>query len=126
MSGELDVRAIRRHFAFPTTGRVLADNAVGTPPPRELTGLYRLLAPRYGSMPHGRAAAAEIRSARFEESLGTIAAFIGAPGPACLALSRSTTEAINTVMYALLTEFRDGDNVVLTMPEHDSLARSRC
>ena len=124
MSGELDVRAIRRHFAFPTTGRVLADNAVGTPP-RELTGLYRLLAPRYGSMPHGRAAAAEM-TARFEESLGTIAAFIGAPGPACLALYRSTTEAINAVMYALLTEFRDGDNVVLTMLEHDSLARSRC
>jgi cysteine desulfurase/selenocysteine lyase len=119
MSGELDVRAIRRHFAFPKTGRVLADNAVGTPPPRELTGLYRSLAPRYGSTPHGRAAAAEL-TARFRESLGTIAAFIGAPGPACLALYRSTTEAINAVMYALLTEFRDGDNVVLTMLEHDS------
>ena len=59
-------------------------------------------------------------TARYEESLGTIAAFIGAPGPACLALYRSTTEAVNAVMYALLTEFRDGDNVVLTMLEDDS------
>lgn len=40
MSGDLDVRAIRRHFGFPATGRVLADNAAGTPPPPELTGLY--------------------------------------------------------------------------------------
>jgi hypothetical protein len=40
MSGDLDVRAIRRHFGFPATGRVLADNAASTPPPRELTGLY--------------------------------------------------------------------------------------
>ncbi|HXJ26503.1 MAG TPA: aminotransferase class V-fold PLP-dependent enzyme [Streptosporangiaceae bacterium] len=119
MNDDLDVRAIRRHFGFPATGRVLADNAAGTPLPRELTGLYRSLAPRCGSMPHGRAAAAEM-TARYEESLGTIAAFIGAPGPACLALYRSTTEAINAVMYALLTEFRDGDNVVLTMLEHDS------
>ena len=54
MSGDLDVRAIRRHFGFPATGRVLADNAAGTQPPRELTGLYRSLAPRCGSTPHGR------------------------------------------------------------------------
>src|SRR5207253_2387002 len=38
----------------------------------------------------------------------------------CLALYRNTTEAINAVMYSLLTEFRDGDNVVITMLEHDS------
>ena len=33
---------------------------------------------------------------------------------------RNTTEAINAVMYSLLTEFRDGDNVVTTMMEHNS------
>jgi cysteine desulfurase/selenocysteine lyase len=27
---------------------------------------------------------------------------------------------INAVMYSLLTEFRDGDNVVTTMMEHNS------
>jgi cysteine desulfurase/selenocysteine lyase len=110
MSGDLDVRAIRRHFAFTKTGRVLADNAAGTQPPRELTGLYRSLAP---AAPAGM-------TARFEESLGTIAAFIGAPSRSCLALYRNTTEAINAVMYSLLTEFRDGDNVVITMLEHNS------
>ena len=33
---------------------------------------------------------------------------------------RNTTEAHNAVMYSLLTEFRDGDNVVTTMMEHNS------
>ena len=33
---------------------------------------------------------------------------------------RNTTEADNAVMYSLLTEFRDGDNVVTTMMEHNS------
>ena len=59
-------------------------------------------------------------TARFEKSYDTIAQFLGAPGPACIALYRNTTEAINAVMYSLLTEFRDGDNVVTTMLEHNS------
>jgi len=120
MSGNLDVRAIRRHFAFPGTGRVVTDNAASTQPPRELTGLYRSLAPRYENVHHGPPAAAAEMTARFAESLGTIAAFIGAPSPSCLAVYRNTTEAINAVMYSLLTEFRDGDNMVTTMLEHDS------
>ena len=59
-------------------------------------------------------------TALFEESYDTIARFIGAPGRASIALYRNTTEAINAVMYALLTEFRDGDNVVTTLMEHNS------
>ena len=59
-------------------------------------------------------------TALFEESYDTIAQFIGAPGRASIALYRNTTEAINAVMYSLLTEFRDGDNVVTTMMEHNS------
>jgi cysteine desulfurase/selenocysteine lyase len=59
-------------------------------------------------------------TARFEESYDTIAQFIGAPGRASIALYRNTTEAINAVMYSLLTEFRDGDNVVTTKMEHNS------
>src|SRR5262249_14775878 len=46
--------------------------------------------------------------------------FLGAPGRNCIALYRNTTEVINAVMYSLLTEFRDGDNVVTTMMEHNS------
>src|SRR5437773_8099902 len=59
-------------------------------------------------------------TARFQESYHTIARFIGASGPAIIALYRNATEAVNAVMYALLTEFRDGDNVVTTLLEHNS------
>jgi cysteine desulfurase/selenocysteine lyase len=56
----------------------------------------------------------------FEEAYDTIAAFIGAPGRASIAIFRNATEAINAVMYSLLTEFRDGDNVVTTLMERRS------
>ena len=41
----LDVRAVRRHFAFPGHGRIVMNNAAGTQPPRELVALYQQLAP---------------------------------------------------------------------------------
>ena len=59
-------------------------------------------------------------TAMFEDSYDTIATWLGAPGRRCIATYRNTTEAINAVMYSLLTEFRDGDNVVTTMLEHNS------
>src|SRR5262249_42806317 len=68
----------------------------------------------------GRARASREMTTLFESAYDTIAAFIGAPGRACLALYRNTTEAINAVMYTMLTELRDGDNVVTTLMEHNS------
>jgi cysteine desulfurase/selenocysteine lyase len=56
----------------------------------------------------------------FEESFDTIATWVNAPSRRCIATYRNTTEAINAVMYSLLTEFRDGDNVVTTLMEHNS------
>ena len=41
--------------------------------------------------------------------------------PGSIATYRNTTEAQNAVMYSLLTEFRDGDNIVTTMMEHIEL-----
>jgi cysteine desulfurase/selenocysteine lyase len=116
----VDVRAIRRHFAFPGAGRVVTNNAASTQPPRELVALYQSLAPGYENVHRGQSSASQQMTALFEESYDTIARFIGAPGRACIALYRNTTEAINAVMYALVTEFRDGDNVVMTAMEHNS------
>jgi cysteine desulfurase/selenocysteine lyase len=118
--GPVDIQAIRRHFAFPGHGRIVMNNAASTQPPRELVALYQSLAPGYGNAHRGRSAASQQMTALFEESDDTIAQFIGAPGRASIALYRNTTEAINAVMYSLLTEFRDGDNVVTTMMEHNS------
>ena len=119
-SGSLDVRAIRKHFVFPDARRVVTNNAASTQPPRELLELYRSLAPGYENVHRGQSSASQQMTALFEASYGTIAAFLGAPGPECIALYRNATEAINAVMYTLLTEFRDGDNVVTTLAEHNS------
>ena len=116
----VDVHAIREHFAFPRLGRIVTNNAASTQPPSELLALYQSLAPGYENVHRGQSSASQQMTALFEESYDTIARFIGAPGRASIALYRNTTEAINAVMYALLTEFRDGDNVVTTMMEHNS------
>ena len=116
----LDVRAIREHFVFPQLGRVVTNNAASTQPPRELLELYVSLGPGYENVHRGQSGASQAMTALFEESYDTIARFIGAPSRACIALYRNTTEAINAVMYSLLTEFRDGDNVVTTTMEHNS------
>ena len=118
--GPVDIRAIRRHFTFPQRGRIVANNAASTQPPVELLELYRSLAPEYENVHRGQSSASLAMTALFEESYDTIARFIGAPDRASIALYRNTTEAINAVMYSLLTEFRDGDNVVTTMMEHNS------
>ncbi|HEY6502319.1 MAG TPA: aminotransferase class V-fold PLP-dependent enzyme [Streptosporangiaceae bacterium] len=118
--GPLDVRAIRRHFAFPESGRIVTNNAASTQPPRELVALYQSLGPGYENVHRGQSSASQLMTAQFEAAYDTIAEFIGAPGRASIALYRNTTEAINSVMYSLLTDFRDGDNVVTTTMEHNS------
>ncbi len=114
------MQAIRGHFTFPEHGRIVTNNAASTQPPRELLELYASLGPRYENVHRGQSSASQQMTALFEESYDTFAQFIGAPGRAGIALYRNTTEAINAVMYSLLTEFRDGDNVVTTMLEHNS------
>jgi cysteine desulfurase / selenocysteine lyase len=116
----LDITAIRKHFAFPEAGRIVTNNAASTQPPRELVALYQSLAPGYENVHRGQSTASQQLTAQFEASYDTIAEFIGAPGRNSIALYRNTTEAINSVMYSLLTDFRDGDNVVTTTMEHNS------
>jgi cysteine desulfurase/selenocysteine lyase len=116
----VDVLAIRRHFAFPELGRIVTNNAASTQPPRELLQLYQSLAPGYENVHRGQSTASQQMTIGFEAAYDTIAQFIGAPGRASIALYRNTTEAINAVMYSMLTEFRDGDNVITTLMEHNS------
>lgn len=119
-SAEWDVAAVREHFLFPGEGRTVTNNAASTQPPRELLELYRSLAPGYENVHRGQSSASREMTRLFEEAYDTIAHFLGAPGRRGVALYRNTTEAINAVLYSLLTEFRDGDNVVTTMLEHNS------
>ena len=116
----LDVARIRRHFDFPAAGRVVTNNAASTQPPRELLELYRSLAPGYENVHRGQSSASQNMTERFEQSYDTIAAWLNAPSRRNIVTYRNTTEAINAVMYSLLGEFRDGDNVVTTLMEHNS------
>jgi cysteine desulfurase/selenocysteine lyase len=116
----LDVDRVRRHFDFPSAGRIVTNNAASTQPPRELLGLYRRLAAGYENVHRGQSTASQRTTELFEQSYDTIADWLNAPGRQNLAMYRNTTEAHNAVMYSLLTEFRDGDNVVTTMLEHNS------
>lgn len=115
-----DIHAIRRHFVFPEHGRVVTNNAASTQPPRELLQLYQTLAPAYDNVHRGQSDASQITTERFEAAYDDIARFVGAPSRRNVVVVRNTTEAHNTVMYALMSEFRDGDNVVTTMMEHNS------
>jgi len=112
--------AIRSHFVFPAHGRVVTNNAASTQPPRELLALYQSLAPAYDNVHRGQSDASQITTARFESAYDDIARFIGAASRRNIVVVRNTTEAHNTVMYSLMSEFRDGDNVVTTMMEHNS------
>ncbi len=116
----LDVAAVREHFLFPATGRVVTNNAASTQPPRELLDLFRALAPDYENVHRGQSTASQQTTRRFEAAYDDIARFVGAPDRRSVVVVRNTTEAHNAVMYSLLTTFRDGDNVVTTAMEHNS------
>lgn len=115
-----DVHAVRKHFVFPEHGRVVTNNAASTQPPRSLLQLYQTLAPAYDNVHRGQSDASQITTERFESAYDDIARFVGAPSRRNIVIVRNTTEAHNTVMYSLMSEFRDGDNVVTTMMEHNS------
>lgn len=117
---DFDVEGIRRHFLFPQTGRIVTNNAASTQPPRELLILQASLAADYENVHRGQSTASQKTTARFEAAFDTIASFINAPSRRNLCVYRNTTEAHNAVMYSLMTDFRDGDNVVTTMMEHNS------
>ena len=116
----LDVARVRSHFDFPATGRVVTNNAATTQPPRELTQLLAHLAPSYEGVHRGQSMASQHTTRLFEQSYDIIAKWLHAPSRRNIVTYRNATEAINAVMYSLLSEFRDGDNVVTTMMEHNS------
>jgi cysteine desulfurase / selenocysteine lyase len=115
-----DVDAIRKHFVFPRAGRIATNNAASTQPPRELLDLYRTLAPQYENVHRGQSSASMHTTRAFEAAYDDIARFVGAKSRNNIVVTRNTTEAINAVMYSLMAEFRDGDNVVTTLMEHNS------
>lgn len=118
--GVIDVDRIRAEFDFPDSGRIVTNNAASTQAPRVVLDLTREVLREYENVHRGQSRASRVTTWRFESAFDTIAQWINAPSRRNIAAYRNTTEAINAVMYSLMTEFRDGDNVVTTMLEHNS------
>lgn len=116
----IETRKIRRFFPAIASGRVISNNAATTQIPVQLLDLLKELAAQYDNVHRGQSDASQITTVRFEEAYDTIAQFVGARSKRNIVLYRNTTEAINSVMYSLMTEFRNGDNVVSTLMEHNS------
>ncbi len=111
---------IRKFFPAIKAGRIISNNAATTQIPIQLLNLGKKLVFQYDNVHRGQSTASLLTTKRFESSYDTIAQFIGAPSRKNIILYRNATEAINSVMYSLMTEFKNGDNVVTTFMEHNS------
>ena len=116
----LNTRIIRKSFAAIKAGRICSNNAASTQSPIQLIDLLKRVVVNYDNVHRGQSQSSLETTKLFEASYDTIAQFINAPSRRNIVLFRNTTEAINAVMYSLLTSFRDGDNLVTTYMEHNS------
>jgi cysteine desulfurase/selenocysteine lyase len=116
----INTKKIRKFFPSIKSGRTVSNNAASTQVPIQLLKLLEKLVVQYDNVHRGQSAASLLTTERFEASYDTIAQFIGAQSRKNIILYRNTTEAINSVMYSLMTEFKDGDNIVTTFMEHNS------
>jgi len=116
----INTRKVRKFFPAIKSGRILSNNAASTQAPVQLLDLLSKIMVQYDNVHRGQSKSSIITTEKFEASYDTIAQFVGAPSRKNIILYRNTTEAINSVMYSLMTEFKDGDNVVTTYMEHNS------
>jgi len=64
---------------------------------------------------------AEEATEMFEGARAKLAAFVGAPDPACIVFNRGTTESVNLVAHGYGRKFlREGDEILLSDVEHHS------
>ncbi|MFH1967958.1 MAG: aminotransferase class V-fold PLP-dependent enzyme [bacterium] len=116
----IETRKIRKFFPAIKAGRIVSNNAASTQVPVQLLDLLDKLIVQYDNVHRGQSQSSLLTTEKFEASYDTVAQFIGAPSRKNIILYRNATEAINSVMYSLMTEFKNGDNVVTTLMEHNS------
>ena len=116
----IETQKIRNFFPAIRAGRIISNNAASTQVPIQLLELLNKLVVQYDNVHRGQSKFSILTTELFEASYDTIAQFINAPSRKSIVLYRNATEAINSVMYSLMTEFREGDNIVTTFMEHNS------
>jgi len=116
----INTKKIRKFFPAIKSGRLVSNNAASTQIPVQLLDLFKKLVVQYDNVHRGQSKASLVTTEKFEASYDTIAQFIGAESRKNIILYGNTTEAIDSVMYSLMTEFKDGDNIITTYMEHNS------
>jgi cysteine desulfurase / selenocysteine lyase len=125
--GALDVVRIRKDFPIlerTVNGKPLVylDSANTSQKPRQVIDALVDFYERHNANIHRavHTLGAEATEA-YEGARGKLAAFLGAPDPACIVFNRGTTESINLVAHGWGRRFlREGDEVLLTEMEHHS------
>jgi len=74
----------------------------------------------YANVHRGLHTLANEATEAFEESRAKTARFLGAASPANIVFTRGATEAINLAADSLGSQFREGDEIILTQMEHHS------
>jgi cysteine desulfurase/selenocysteine lyase len=130
MTGALDVERIRKDFPIlerrvgPNGDQpmVYLDSANTSQKPRQVIDAITEYYERHNANLYRAVyTIAEEATAMFEGAREKLAAFVGAPDPACIVFNRGTTESVNLVAHGYgRTHLREGDEILLSEVEHHS------
>ena len=121
---KLDARKLRADFPIfehEVRGKPLAylDSAVSAHKPRQvLDKLRTFYETSYANVHRGVYTLSELATAEYEGAREKVAQFINAPAAREVIFTRSATESINLVAYALTGSVMPGDEILITESEH--------
>jgi cysteine desulfurase/selenocysteine lyase len=121
-----DVERIRSDFPIlfrEVYGKPLVylDNGASAQKPRAvLDAIEYAYKMEYANVHRGLHYLSNTATAKFEEARETVRRFLNAPNVEEVIFTKSITEAINLVSYSLGADFKEGDEIVLSIMEHHS------
>jgi cysteine desulfurase / selenocysteine lyase len=121
-----DVEAIRTDFPILATqvyGKPLVylDNGASAQKPRVvLDTIQRVYSSEYANVHRGLHYLSNTATAQFEEAREIVRRFLNAPNPDEIIFTRNLTDAANLVASSFGTDFKAGDEIVLSIMEHHS------
>ncbi len=121
-----DVERIRADFPIlfrEVYGKPLVylDNGASAQKPRAvLDAIEYAYKMEYANVHRGLHYLSNTATAKFEEARETVRRFLNAPSVDEVIFTKSITEAINLVSYSLGADFKEGDEIVLSIMEHHS------
>jgi cysteine desulfurase/selenocysteine lyase len=124
--GTYDVERIRGDFPILSRqvhGRPLVylDNGASAQKPRAvLDAVAEAYANEYANVHRGLHYLSNAATARYEDARETVRRFLNAPSTEEIIFTRNLTDGVNLVAHAFGMDFREGDEIVLSIMEHHS------